>query len=490
FQKSSFTKFDALQKRNLTNNLDNENESTCHICQKPVYKMEEIKAEKFKYHKTCFRCTECNKQLKVDNYQSHEGAPFCIVHFKQLFSPKCVEDNEPTQAQKPELIIRENQPEQLPSDVVKASIKSDLGLEELQQLNLRAKFQVFENNNQQQKLTDNKKEQNNVVKSSRSISERKAQLQENNLAVSEGYVTESYKDSGSDHNSDDDDFTDLKDGYSHEQLSCNGKALSALKKNFESGSKLSKEERREERKQEIQNIRSRLFMGKQARIKEMYQQAVAESEKAILSINKKPDLDIGGNAHILKELFEKGELLNGTDLEDDEDGKTVRLNTLQSEADVFESGTSTTNRSDKWKKYQNEDTVYCPKPLKCFTPPRDCEMNTTQNPEYEDDSDDDEINEQDDNYEEHPHFRHMEDEDLKKAQVAARAKLLREKFEKWEANEIQRELNDELVDIYSEKVSDDSTIESTKTIRDRFENMNNNENQPSLKQRYQVNRFV
>ncbi|XP_037942332.1 LIM domain and actin-binding protein 1-like [Teleopsis dalmanni] len=277
--KSSFTKFDALQKRNLTNNLDNENESTCHICQKPVYKMEEIKAEKFKYHKTCFRCTECNKQLKVDNYQSHEGAPFCIVHFKQLFSPKCVEDNEPTQAQKPELIIRENQPEQLPSDVVKASIKSDLGLEELQQLNLRAKFQVFENNNQQQKLTDNKKEQNNVVKSSRSISERKAQLQENNLAVSEGCVTESYKDSGSDHNSDDDDFTDLKDGYSHEQLSCNGKALSALKKNFESGSKLSKEERREERKQEIQNIRSRLFMGKQARIKEMYQQAVAESEK-------------------------------------------------------------------------------------------------------------------------------------------------------------------------------------------------------------------
>lgn len=52
-----------------------------------------------------------------------------------------------------------------------------------------------------------------------------------------------------------------------------------IKSKFESGHSQSKEERREERKQEIQNIRSRLFMGKQARIKEMYQQAVAESEQ-------------------------------------------------------------------------------------------------------------------------------------------------------------------------------------------------------------------
>lgn len=52
-----------------------------------------------------------------------------------------------------------------------------------------------------------------------------------------------------------------------------------IKSKFESGHSQSREERREERKQEIQNIRSRLFMGKQARIKEMYQQAVADSEQ-------------------------------------------------------------------------------------------------------------------------------------------------------------------------------------------------------------------
>lgn len=57
-----------------------------------------------------------------------------------------------------------------------------------------------------------------------------------------------------------------------------------IKSKFESGHSQSREERREERKQEIQNIRSRLFMGKQARIKEMYQQAVAESEQCTYTI--------------------------------------------------------------------------------------------------------------------------------------------------------------------------------------------------------------
>lgn len=62
--------------------------------------------------------------------------------------------------------------------------------------------------------------------------------------------------------------------------------MNDIKSKFESGHSQSKEERREERKQEIQNIRSRLFMGKQARIKEMYQQAVADSEQCKLKWNR------------------------------------------------------------------------------------------------------------------------------------------------------------------------------------------------------------
>lgn len=61
--------------------------------------------------------------------------------------------------------------------------------------------------------------------------------------------------------------------------------MSEVKSRFESGHEISKEERREERKQEIQNIRSRLFMGKQAKIKEMYQQAVLDSEQGKIELN-------------------------------------------------------------------------------------------------------------------------------------------------------------------------------------------------------------
>ncbi|XP_037823690.1 LIM domain and actin-binding protein 1-like, partial [Lucilia sericata] len=131
--KSSFSKFDALQKRNLIHvrSIDastaqekfsqpqGEVKKNCFLCDKPVYKMEEVKAEKNIYHKSCFRCNECNKQLKLDTYQSHEGVVYCTIHFKLLFAPKFVEDDEPIQPRKPELIIRENQPSELPPDVVR-----------------------------------------------------------------------------------------------------------------------------------------------------------------------------------------------------------------------------------------------------------------------------------------------------------------------------------------------------------------------------------
>lgn len=46
---------------------------------------------------------------------------------------------------KPELIIRESQPVELPPDVVRSSDKNDLGLSELQQLNVKERYSIFEN---------------------------------------------------------------------------------------------------------------------------------------------------------------------------------------------------------------------------------------------------------------------------------------------------------------------------------------------------------
>lgn len=62
-----------------------------------------------------------------------------------MFAPKAVEDNEPIKPKKIEMIIRESQPIELPPDVVRASDKPDLGLDELHQLDVKSRFQVFEN---------------------------------------------------------------------------------------------------------------------------------------------------------------------------------------------------------------------------------------------------------------------------------------------------------------------------------------------------------
>jgi hypothetical protein len=36
----------------------------CHLCEKTVYIMEKIEADKKLYHKLCFKCTICNCTLK------------------------------------------------------------------------------------------------------------------------------------------------------------------------------------------------------------------------------------------------------------------------------------------------------------------------------------------------------------------------------------------------------------------------------------------
>lgn len=354
--KSSFSKFDALQKRNLIHNPQEEKEKNCRLCSKPVYKMEEIKAEKSIYHLNCFRCRECSKQLKVDNYQSHEGIPYCSNHFKSLFAPKTVEDIEPDLPRKPELIIRENQPEVLPPDVARASDKPDLGLDDLHQLNVRSRFQVFESGNAQEK---NAKVQSRPtsVKRSTTILSKVAKLQAHGISGSiSGGDDVVLPDSDSSSESEDEiniDSDQVEDGdadlvrarkRTRERPVGIGKAMDVIKTKFEKGPLLSKDERREERKQEIQSIRSRLFMGKQARIKEMYQQAVADSEQALTSAGKKPDVEIDGVTRSIKDRFENGDIFK-TDNNENNAGITSAKAKQALEADVFESGISKQSRS-------------------------------------------------------------------------------------------------------------------------------------------------
>lgn len=187
---------------------------------------------------------------------------------------------------------------------MQSSDKSDLGLDELHQIDLRQRFQLFENAGQQETKVELDKA--NSVKRSTSILSKLARFQAKGMDV--GVVDDSLNGISYDHSSSDEhdeNEEEYDDDENHEDIELirakraqkekpmSFKEMHDIKSKFENGQLMTKEERREERKQELQNIRSRLFMGKQAKIKEMYQQAVADSEQTITSIGKKSDIDIG-----------------------------------------------------------------------------------------------------------------------------------------------------------------------------------------------------
>lgn len=70
---------------------------------------------------------------------------------------------------KPEMIIRENEPVELPPDVVRSSDKSDLGLDELHQLNVKSRYQVFEQQCHQQQDTSEVVQEGRPTKRSATI---------------------------------------------------------------------------------------------------------------------------------------------------------------------------------------------------------------------------------------------------------------------------------------------------------------------------------
>ena len=112
-----------------------------------------------------------------------------------------------------------------------------------------------------------------------------------------------------------------------------------------------------------------------------------------------------------------------------------------------------------------------PKPLKRFTPPPDSERRVAQNddsgPEYSDSEDDEEECEEEEMSEEELDPNYVKsshknvDEFLKASQSAERAKQLREKFEKWEKNEIKKEMNNSSVNLF-EPTTDEGQMETAK----------------------------
>ncbi|XP_025201763.1 F-actin-monooxygenase MICAL3 isoform X7 [Melanaphis sacchari] len=355
--KSSFGKFDQLEKKIIlqqrspteSEKLDTkqngvirpEVNSICKSCEKTVYAMEQIKAERQVWHKNCFRCTTCNKQLTLDIYSSHEGMLYCKPHFKELFKPKVVvEDEEPIRRKKPEMIIRENQPLELPPDVVRASDKPDLGLEELSSLNVKSRFQAFENattngNSHMEKSPVS-------VKRSPSILSKLAKFQSKGMdvGVSNEDLNGAFFEPSSSSDSENEDAGNdvLKNSISKEKPISFDK-MESVKRNWE----MRREEMKEEHKQEIQNIRSKLFAGKQGKMKQMYEQAVAESERT--GIKRDLNINKSDKAKVIKEKFERGEIINAESSDVDENHLNGSVNDDEDEMSVFEAGISKKSRS-------------------------------------------------------------------------------------------------------------------------------------------------
>jgi hypothetical protein len=60
----------------------------CKKCDRRVYDMEKIAAGPVIYHKSCFRCTHCNRILSIGSYTVGDNKLYCQPHYISLFKEK------------------------------------------------------------------------------------------------------------------------------------------------------------------------------------------------------------------------------------------------------------------------------------------------------------------------------------------------------------------------------------------------------------------
>ncbi|XP_026301398.1 uncharacterized protein LOC409665 isoform X24 [Apis mellifera] len=349
-KKTKKSKKNELEKENISVVGQNgDTNPNCRSCGKVVFQMEQTKAEGLVWHKNCFRCVQCSKQLNVDNYESHESTLYCKPHFKELFQPKPVEESDqPVRPRKPELIIRENEPKELPPDVVRASDKPDLGLEELSSLNVKSRFQVFEKAGAETNEIERSPSQI-AVKRSPSILSKLAKFQAKGMDI--GVADESlngipYEESSESEEEEEAEETEevdseiVKAKRATRERPISFTKMDDIKNRWETTSQQGRREvQREARKEEIAGIRSRLFMGKQGKMKEMYQQAVAGSER-VTKINAAEEIQHSTHARSIKERFERGEPIAASDDETDSKPKPEKA-----DEEVIAAGISRKSRS-------------------------------------------------------------------------------------------------------------------------------------------------
>jgi len=281
--------------------------SDCKACSKQVFQMEKIVAEKAAWHKNCFRCSECSKTLTLESYQSHEGTLYCKPHFRELFRPKAVVEDE-AEARKermlrrPKMIVLESNPDVLPDDVVRATAKPDYGLEELGSLNVRDRFSMFEAGDKE----DDRSLEPIHVKRSQSMINRAARfLRDGEDSGEEGSdlegVSEGEEEGEEDVEEEEEELDE--DGNVIEKVSHKKQSkkedLAEMKEK-----RTRREEGTRKRKEELGRFRQMLCAGKNSHVKDMFESGTFGQEK--LHDREEIKIDESRAAKGLKEKFEKG----------------------------------------------------------------------------------------------------------------------------------------------------------------------------------------
>jgi len=62
--------------------------STCGKCNQKVYFMEQIAYKGGFWHKNCFKCATCKKQMEPGGFLDHDNVPYCTSCFNKQFKPK------------------------------------------------------------------------------------------------------------------------------------------------------------------------------------------------------------------------------------------------------------------------------------------------------------------------------------------------------------------------------------------------------------------
>uniref|UniRef100_H3AY10 LIM domain containing 2 n=1 Tax=Latimeria chalumnae TaxID=7897 RepID=H3AY10_LATCH len=79
---------ESAVQRSKSFNVKTQVKELCASCQKTVYPMERLVADKCIFHTSCFCCKHCNTKLSLGSYAALHGEFYCKPHFQQLFKSK------------------------------------------------------------------------------------------------------------------------------------------------------------------------------------------------------------------------------------------------------------------------------------------------------------------------------------------------------------------------------------------------------------------